>query len=41
MGQVPILYIDDEVICQSSAIYRFIARECGKFVSKKRMQKLF
>jgi hypothetical protein len=30
MGKLPILYIDDFVLCQSSAINQYIAREYGK-----------
>ncbi len=36
MGQLPILYIDNEVICQSSAIYRAVARECGESLFGKK-----
>uniref|UniRef100_A0A915K820 glutathione transferase n=1 Tax=Romanomermis culicivorax TaxID=13658 RepID=A0A915K820_ROMCU len=31
MGQLPVLHIDNKVLCQSMAIARYIAKEYGKF----------
>jgi hypothetical protein len=33
MGQLPAMYIDDTLICQSGAIFRAVARECGTFIN--------
>lgn len=30
MGKLPLLYIDDFLLCQSGAINRYLARELGK-----------